>query len=455
MSITKRNKVFYYSFMVNGKRYQGRCENCLLLDDARAFEKQMKDKIIAMRCITKGEAFAIQYHREITGAAEILIDDAFNMAMQKPDVKRTVSESAIIRKKTAWLDFAAFMKQRFPKIKHLDRITVSHSEAYYGFLQKEGNFIKTASRKNWGRIIQYPKDKQLSPMTINHRLNDINSIFRKLSADLGGMKSPFDSASLKRMEAPESYRDAFTFEELRLIGEKWTPYIKPLFLIACYTALREGDVCTLKWNEVDLDKGIIRRKTRKTGRIVTIPILPPLRFFLLEQQNISGKNEYVLPQHAKDYLGHLRSNLVSRRVKRFLDKIGIVNKKNVSGYGNNVSTKDLHSCRHTFCSLAALYNIPQNIIQSIAGHSSATMTEHYSRHVEIEAMRNRLEIIPDMFSGSKNNPENIPHLLTDGSRKRDKLHAMIEAMEEEKLDQALAFFDDVLHSHVDNFHMGK
>ena len=116
-----------------------------------------------MRCITSGEAFAIQYHREITGAVEILIDDAFNMAMQKPDVKRTICESSINRKKAAWLDFAAFMKQRFPKIKHLDRITISHSEAYYGFLQKEGNFIKTSIRKRLGRIIQYPKDKQLRP----------------------------------------------------------------------------------------------------------------------------------------------------------------------------------------------------------------------------------------------------------------------------------------------------
>lgn len=435
MSITKRNKVFYYSFMVNGKRYQGRCEGCNSILSARNYESQIKEKVKAMRCITKSEAFAIQYHREITGAAEILIDEAFNLAMQKPDVKRTNAEATIIRKRAAWLDFTAFMKSKFPKIQHLDRVSTSHAEAYYGYLQHNGNFVKSSKHVSWGRLIDYPKDRPLSPMTINHRLNDINSVFRKLSADLGGMKSPFDSSSLKRMKKPESYRDAFTFEELRLIGENWTPYIKPLFMIGCHTALREGDICTLKWREIDLDNGVIRRKTRKTGAVVTIPILPPLREYLLEQKSISGNGEYVLPQHAKDYLGHLRSNHVSRRVKRFLDKIGIENQKTIAGYGSRVSTKDLHSCRHTFCSLAMLYGIPANIIQAIAGHSSAEMTAHYSRHVEIESMRSKLLQLPNVFSNPGADAIEVK-ILPETRKTKQAIHALIDSLDESQLHMA-------------------
>jgi len=62
-----------------------------------------------------------------------------------------------------------------------------------------------------------------------------------------------------------------------------------LFMMAVWTGLREGDICTLKWNEVDLINHLITRKTRKTGAIVQIPISNQLYLNRNDYSNIFGR----------------------------------------------------------------------------------------------------------------------------------------------------------------------
>lgn len=62
--------------------------------------------------------------------------------------------------------------------------------------------------------------------------------------------------------------------------------MRRLLALGIYTGLRLGDVATLRWGEVDLVRGIIRRVPNKTSRRntkpVLIPIHPSLRAMLAE-----------------------------------------------------------------------------------------------------------------------------------------------------------------------------
>ena len=128
------------------------------------------------------------------------------------------------------------------------------------------------------------------------------------------------------------------------------------FTIAIATTLREGDICTLKWSEIDFKLDLIVKRMRKTDNMVEIPIMPPLRFFLLLLQSDVVESEYVLPQHAEMYLNN--SSGVSYRIKQFLEnKCHIATTKKLEGRSCAVSVKDLHSCRHTFCYYAGLYGM--------------------------------------------------------------------------------------------------
>lgn len=224
-------------------------------------------------------------------------------------------------------------------------------------------------------------------------------------------------------------RQPFTESELQTIKENFAPFIEPLFIIAMATALREGDICTLKWSEIDFENRVIRRsKMRKTGKGVDIPIMPHLYQYLQTLwQNRNAKSkfaEYVLPEHAKMYLNN-RSG-VPYRIKKFLEeKCGIVTTEKRPDRTRAVSIKDLHSCRHTFCYYAGLNGVPLNVVQSIVGHMTPEMTKHYSDHASLEAKREKMQLLPDFMQmtgntstqGNCSQAPEIQHLLQQIPRK--------------------------------------
>ena len=105
------------------------------------------------------------------------------------------------------------------------------------------------------------------------------------------------------------------------------------------TALREGDICTLKWENIDFQDNVIRRRMNKTGNLVEIPIMNDLREYLLTQPS-RGDSEYVFPGHARMYLDNPTG--ISYRIKQFLEGIGIKTTRKPEGRERSVSVKDLH-----------------------------------------------------------------------------------------------------------------
>lgn len=226
--------------------------------------------------------------------------------------------------------------------------------------------------------------------------------------------NPF--TSIPKLGKEEAGREAFSESGLMIIRNNADGFIYPLFFFAVAIALREGDICTLKWNEIDHKKETIVKKMRKTGNYVEIPMIPPIRDYLQNlQSNIqsgSPYSEYVLPDHARMYLTN--SSGVSYRIKQFLEKkCNIATTKIPDARSRAVSVKDLHSCRHTFCYYAGLYGIPLSVVQSIVGHMTPEMTKHYSAHASLEIKREKMKLLPAFLSLAA--PENTEPDMTDNS----------------------------------------
>jgi hypothetical protein len=51
--------------------------------------------------------------------------------------------------------------------------------------------------------------------------------------------------------------------------------------------------------------------------------------------------------------------------------------------------------RHTFVSLCAAGGVPQSVVQSLVGHGSPAMTQHYT-HVSTDAARRAVAMLPDV-----------------------------------------------------------
>jgi integrase len=189
--------------------------------------------------------------------------------------------------------------------------------------------------------------------------------------------------------------------------------MRGLFTIGICTGLRLGDVATLRWDEIEMDRqsGMdqpnfwgreIHRITRKTKTLVHIPIEQELSEFLGQQWTISNLSEYVLPEAAEMYLGH--AHLLNDRIRSYIKSLGIEKYREVPGRKRKQSVKDFHSLRHCFCYYAGIRGVPLPIVQSIVGHLTQAMTKHYQSHADREARRRGIALMRGLISGTGNNP---------------------------------------------------
>jgi len=399
MSVRKRGATdYHYEFQQGGRRYWGVCEGCATKAEALAYEKRLHDTVKEASAQKSVGALVENFKRELTGGDKITIAGAFDLYMSKPRRKQpSVQQQQINR--SQWNDFVAFMKDTYPDIEHLDRVTRAHAEAYIRQLRENGRYVRIVSyqRDYQGQTVShsYSAQTQLSGRTVNAFHKTLKSVFAKLQEDAGILYNPFD---FDMMDNDSESRDAFTPAELKLIGDNLTPFVRPLFIIGICTGLSEGDICTLRWDEIRDGRWIVRRR-RKTGAPLEIPILPPLAAFLEDQKQTSGEQEYILPDHAAMYVQNPSG--ISYRVKSFLESLGITTTKLGRGRARATSVKDVHSLRHTFAYLAGCYQTPLPVVQSILGHMSPEMTKHYQAHADREAKEKYLAKLPNFIGQSE------------------------------------------------------
>ena len=270
-------------------------------------------------------ALVENFKRELTGGDVITLDTAFKLYLDKPRRKAPSKRQQQINQ-SQWDDFCAFMAKQYPEATKLDQITKQHAAEYISHLRSNGRYCKKIQyqRKynNKSVVHSYEAKPSLSGRTVNAFHKTLKSVFSKLQEDAGILYNPFN---FEMLDNKSESRDAFTPEELRLIGDNLNPFVKPIFVIGICTGLSEGDICTLQWE--DIQNGWITRKRRKTGAELDIPILPPLAKFLSEQKEISGDHEYVLPEHASMYKKNPSG--VSYRFKSFLEELEIKTSKKI------------------------------------------------------------------------------------------------------------------------------
>jgi len=160
----------------------------------------------------------------------------------------------------------------------------------------------------------------ISARTWNVTLGLLKSVFSKLEPSSDAYTQFLRNAK-SRME-DTVHREPFSSEEVARILEaaRKDDVLRGPVHVACFTALRKGDACCLKWDTVDLKAGIIRTRTSKTGEWVEIPIMPPLAEELAHHPQ--GKGEFVFPEAAKLYRDAKRPSVLDKRFKDILRAAG-------------------------------------------------------------------------------------------------------------------------------------
>lgn len=236
--------------------------------------------------------------------------------------------------------------------------------------------------------------------TYNKNLQAFRLIWKTINIRTGWPENPWQAIALKRYKAIS--KRELTVEEIRRLLESDKGEWRLLFMIGTFTALRLADCATLRWDEVDLDQGLIIRVPRKTasrtGQTVQVPIFSELQ---AELQKIKAKarGPYVLPQLAQRYLRnhsslekHIGRIFNRAKIKRTADDLPgtRVRKPVLAGF---------HSLRHSFVSMCRSANAPEAVVMAIVGHGSPAMTRHYT-HIGETAARAAISALPHIQTPS-------------------------------------------------------
>ena len=402
----KRGSNFYVRWAVNGKVFSKslRDDNGNPITNQRDAE-EAQTKIMAS-FVVADEATALQsIAAKLEGRkAELAkwedeqnppltIGQAWSGFLGSPN-RPDSGDSTLRQYEFQWQAFADWMKEKHPDALTLRDVTKEIAEEY-------------ATSLNHGRF---------SPSTYNKHLNLLTLVFRVVKHKAKLTNNPWESPKrggyLQRKRLVTNSRRELTIDELRTICQAATGELRTLLALGIYSGLRLGDCATLRWGEVDLPRGMIRRIPNKTARRnpkpVIVPIHPILRD-MMASTPLRKRSGYVMPELAAIY--NHRTDMVTDMIQRHFKSCGITLHKPGTGKDGKRAVIEVgfHSLRHTFVSLCRESNAPLSVVESIVGHSSPAMTRHYTHVGELAAGR-AVALLPSVIGETKahrNGEENI------------------------------------------------
>jgi integrase len=393
--------VFYLQYTLNGKR---QTPERLTYPDGKPIknkeeaEKERDRRLMPLIKATKAEQLE-NLKSKIDATKEeqkkafelanppLSIADAWDAYLKSLE-RRTVSSDTQARYKGHWEQFKTWLSDNYSELTYLREIDTKIAREHLSEIKAKA-----------------------SPNTFNKHLGFLRSFFKVLKTPARIHEHPFEGIPREPLKTDSRRELAIT--ELNDVLEKAEGDLKTLLYIGTFTALRLGDCCTLKWEEINLDKKLIRRvpnKTASKGVPAFIGIPPEFHEKLIEIP-LGNRKGYVLPEIAKLYNSKNNAGLsikqaaITRRIQKHFESCGIQIHREGTGYRRVPNPKKLgkyimeftgkravvevgfHSLRHTYVSLHADKGTPLAVIQAIVGHSNPAMTRHYTHTGEEAAIK--------------------------------------------------------------------
>ena len=248
-----------------------------------------------------------------------------------------------------------------------------------------------------GTVRDYRDDiaKEFSTGTVNNHLKMLRLAFETAAQqDLIDRNPAKLVKNLARNDKQE--RDPFTPDQLKALLRIAAGDWKTAIYLGTYTGLRLGDVTSLKWNQVDLVRAEIYKKTQKTGKNVIVPIAAPLAKIL---ESLPTPESLDLP--LCPYLSGKTSARLSSMFHALLVKADLVPKRS---YGERkadskrrqYSGLSFHCLRHNATSMLKNNGVSDAVARDIIGHSSEAVSRNYT-HIDAKTKQRAYKGMRDIL----------------------------------------------------------
>jgi len=277
--------------------------------------------------------------------------------------------------------FTKFLDDEFgPWVKENNKAgaaTLANIRAQFGELFKAK---KLSEITNWD--IEKFKTKRLkagiSRITVNRDLDRIRVALAKGVEWKWLHENPM--ASVKRLKVEDSTRVRYLSadEERRMrvelgkldakAGKKKQPrHLRPLVLLALNTGMRRGELFSLVWENVDLERRqiLVPSESAKSGKARYLPLNDEAVAVL---KGIGKGKGLVFAGKTGERMTHFKRSWAS-----------LVKAAKLEDF-------HFHDCRHHFASRLVMAQVDLYAVQTLLGHSDSKMTQRYA-HLDPEHMR--------------------------------------------------------------------
>ena len=165
----------------------------------------------------------------------------------------------------------------------------------------EARFHQITERRGWA--------------TANQAVSMLRSIYRRSSIDHEGLRNPVElwiagggRLNRKRRRRISSPAEVLPRWRAGVDAAGLPPAHRDIFTIGAYTGMRQGEVVSLRWERIDLERGVLRVEETKTGEPLELPLTRQLAAVLeCRRAEAGGRDEgWVFPSSVS-VTGHLKN----------------------------------------------------------------------------------------------------------------------------------------------------
>ncbi len=234
-------------------------------------------------------------------------------------------------------------------------------------------------------------DTGLAPATIHKMHTCLHKALAQAVADGLIPRNATDSLKLPRIDREEI--DPLTAEEAnRLVEASRGDRLEALYVLALHTGLRQGELLALKWEDLDLEAGILRVRRTLTRTKGTYSVGEPKTRKSRRTVRLTNGAVAVLRRHLErqlEEIGNLRSLYEPGGLVFANGTGGILNPSNLRNRsfakllrraGLPADTR-FHDLRHTCATILLACNVNPKIVSEMLGHASISITLDTYSHV--------------------------------------------------------------------------
>ena len=270
--------------------------------------------------------------------------------------------------------------------KQLASLTTADIQKFYNKIKKEG---RVHPHPIHGHVLSDSMVRKIHMML--HEAMEVSVRERYI------VRNPTDNTTIPKKTTTE--KQVLDDSQLNRFLEaiQGEPYWHDFFYVEVMTGLRRGEICGIKWSDIDFNEGTLcikRSVSTKEGGGVSIGetktdagvrtiIMPPSVATLLWKKRSDAINEWVFP-HYTNPSDPLHPSSAYKKLKTLLKRL-------------ELPLLRFHDLRHTFATQATDGGVDPKTLAGILGHTDASFTLDTYTHVTSDMQRGASAIVNNMM----------------------------------------------------------